>query len=173
MSLARTFLIVACASLLSLGLATSASRAYAQDAGAMVANQGGWGAPDAGSTGDLSAKTKLKPLEIKGCWSGEVDDSGDGAGAASVEFNQKSNRKKLVIGSTFNFQWPDSAFAEGPIKGTVSATGFKFTGNAGAQCTVSGSGTGDATTMTGIVAFTGPCAAFFQDVTFSITPGCP
>lgn len=171
-SLAKTLLVVACASLLSLGMTASARRACAQDVGEADQNQGGWSAPDAGGTGDLSAKIKLKPLEIKGCWSGEVDDAGDGVGTATIEFNQKSNRKKLAIGSMFNFQWPDSAFAEGPMKGTVSATGFKFTGNAGAQCAVTGSGTGDATTMTGNVVFTGSCATFFQDVTFSITPGC-
>jgi hypothetical protein len=62
--------------------------------------------------------------------------------------------------------------ARGPLKGTVTSTGFSFKGNAGVGCAVSGNGTGDATAMTGTVVFVGACATIFQDVTFSITPGC-
>jgi hypothetical protein len=98
-------------------------------------------------------------------------DTGDGAGTAAFQFSQK--HKKLVVGSTFKFQWPDTAMARGPLKGSVTSSGFSFKGNAGVGCEVSGNGSGDATAMTGTVVFVGACATIFQNVTFSITPGCP
>jgi hypothetical protein len=169
MKLAKALLVLACASLLSAG---PVRHAYAQDGDKSDLSAGAWGAPDA-SVASPDAKTKVRPLGIKGCWSGEVVDTGDGAGTASFQFDQNSNRKKVTTGSTFDFQWTDSAFARGPIKGTVSATGFKLKGKAGAGCTISGSGTGDATSLTGTFEFVGGCATIFEDVTFSITPGCP
>jgi hypothetical protein len=169
MSLAKMLLVLACASLLSAG---QVRHAYAQDGDESDQSAGVWGAPDA-SIASPDGKTKVRPLDIKGCWSGEVVDTGDGSGAATFQFDQNSSGKKLVIGSTFNFQWADSAFARGPIKGSVSSTGLKSKGNAGAGCKVSGSGTGDATALTGTIEFVGTCARLFQDVTFSITPGCP
>jgi hypothetical protein len=99
-------------------------------------------------------------------------DTGDMAGTATFQFFQSKSHKKLLLGSTFKFLWPDSAMARGPLKGTVTSTGFSFKGNAGTGCAVSGNGTGDATAMTGTVVFVGACATIFQDVTFSITPGC-
>ena len=101
-----------------------------------------------------------------------MTDTGDGAGTATFQFLQNSTRKKLMLGSTFKFEWADSAFARGPLKGTVTSTGFSFKGNAGAGCEVSGNGTGDPSAMTGTVVFVGACANIFQDVSFSITPGC-
>jgi hypothetical protein len=172
MNVAKTVLVVVCASLLSLNIVASARNAYAQDASESDRSMGAWGAPDPSST-IPEAKTKVPPLDIKGCWSGEVVDTGDGSGTATFQFDQNSSGKKLVIGSTFNFQWADSAFARGPIKGSVSSTGLKSKGNAGGGCKVSGSGTGDATALTGTIEFVGTCATLFQDVTFSITPGCP
>jgi hypothetical protein len=168
MKLAKTLLVLACASLLSAG---QVRHAYAQDTDESDQSVGAWGAPDA-SIATPEAKSKVRPLDIKGCWSGEVVDTGDGSGTATFEFDQNSNRKKVMTGSTFDFQWADSAFARGPIKGSVSATGFKFKGNAGAGCTISGSGTGDATALMGTLEFVGGCATIFQDVTFSITQGC-
>ena len=161
-----------CASLLSVGLVGAPHHAYAQDANEIDQNQGAWSGPDAASAEQSSPDAKAHPLDIKGCWSGNVTDTGDGVGTATFEFHQNSNHKKLIIGTTFNFQWADSAAARGPLKGSVSATGLKFKGNAGSGCTVSGSGVGDATALTGTFEFVGACASIFQDVTFSITPGC-
>ena len=101
-----------------------------------------------------------------------MTDTGDGPGTATFQFFQSSNRKKLLLGSTFTFEWPDTAMARGPLKGTVTPTGFSFKGNAGVGCEVSGNGTGEGTAITGTVAFVGACATIFQDVTFSITSGC-
>jgi hypothetical protein len=168
MRLAKSLLAVTSASLIFVGTVSLVRNAYAQDADQTYQSEGVWGAPDEG----LAAKTKAKPLDVKGCWSGEVVDAGDGSGTATFQFDQTSNLKKLKIGTTFNFQWADSAFAEGPLKGSVSSTGIKFKGNAGAGCTITGSGTGDATALTGTFEFVGTCATTFQDVTFSIAPGC-
>jgi hypothetical protein len=172
MKLAKTLVAMTCAGLLSLGMVGAPHHAYAQDAGEIDQDAGAWSAPDAASAEQSSPEAKVHPLNIKGCWSGNVVDTGDGVGTATFEIHQNSNHKKLIIGSTFNFQWADSAMARGPMKGTVSATGFKFKGNAGAGCAVSGSGTGNASALTGTFEFVGACASIFQDVTFSITPGC-
>jgi hypothetical protein len=172
MNLAKTLFVMTCASLLSVGTIAAPYHAYAQEADEIDQNQGTWSAPDAASAEQSSPEAKAHPLSIKGCWSGNVTDTGDGVGTATFEIHQNSNHKKLIIGSTFNFQWADSAMARGPLKGSVSATGLKFKGNAGAGCTVSGSGVGDATALTGTFEFVGACASIFQDVTFSITPGC-
>jgi hypothetical protein len=173
MRLVKRLLVVVCASLLFVGTVGSAGHAYAEDGDESDQSIGAWGAPDPGNADETSSKAKVHPLDIKGCWSGTVSDTGDGSGTATFQFDQNSNRKKVVIGSTFNFQWADSAFARGPIKGSVSSTGFKFKGNAGGACKVSGTGTGDATALMGTFQFVGTCAKLFQDVTFSITPGCP
>jgi hypothetical protein len=172
MKLAKMIVAMSCASLLLVVMLGLTPHACAQDSSEPDGNVGAWSAPDADSA-QSSPDAKAHPLDINGCWAGEVVDTGDGSGSATFEFHQNSNHKKLIIGSTFNFQWPDSAMARGPLKGTVSPTGFKFKGNAGASCAVSGSGVGNATALTGTVEFVGACAPIFQDVTFSITPGCP
>jgi hypothetical protein len=171
--LARTGLAVTFALLLSAGIVGKARHAYAQDADETDQSAGSWGAPDADGSDVSEHKVKPKMLNLKGCWSGDVMDAGDDLGTATFEFDQNSNLKKLLIGSTFNFQWPDSAYARGPMKGSVSPTGFKFKGNAGRDCAVTGSGAGDDSALTGTFVFTGSCATTFEDVTFSITPGCP
>jgi hypothetical protein len=172
MKLAKALAIVACAGLFSVMIFGVPRHACAQDVGEPDARLGAWSAPNADSA-QANPEAKVHPMNIKGCWAGDVVDTGDGTGAATFQFHQNSNHKKLIIGSTFDFQWADSAMARGPLKGTVSATGFKFKGNAGVGCLVSGSGVGDATALMGTVEFVGDCATFFQDVTFSITPGCP
>jgi hypothetical protein len=169
---AKVLFAVTCAALLSAGIVGSTRHAYAQDGDETDQSAGAWGAPDAGSADVSNHKVKVKPLKIKGCWSGDVMDTGDDSGTATFVLHQNSNLKQLRIGSTFDFQWPDSAFAHGPMKGVVSSTGFNFTGNAGVDCAVSGSAVGDATALTGTVEFEGDCATIFQDVAFSITPGC-
>ena len=100
MKIAKTLVVMVCASLLFIG---SVRHAYAQDIGESDQTAGAWGAPDAGSA-IPDGKTKVPPLDIKGCWSGQVADTADGTGTATFQFDQNSNLKKLIIGSTFNFQ---------------------------------------------------------------------
>jgi hypothetical protein len=171
MKLAKTLLVMTCTAVLA-SLLGSAHHVYAQDAAETDANIGSWNGPDANSAEQSIGDVKNHPLNIKGCWAGSVMDTGDGAGTATFQFFQSKNHKKLLVGSTFKFQWPDTAMARGPSKGSVTSTGFSFRGNAGAGCVVSANGTGDATAMTGTVVFVGACATIFQDVSFSITPGC-
>jgi hypothetical protein len=170
--LAKILLALTVALLLSVGIVGRARHAYAQDGDETNQSAGAWGAPNAPSADLSDQKVKAKPIDIKGCWSGTVMDTDDDLGTATFEFHQNSNHKQLRISSTFDFQWPDTAFAHGPMKGPVSSTGFNFSGNAGTDCAVVGSAMGDATALSGTVEFGGDCATLFQDVTFSITPGC-
>ena len=174
MNLAKALMAITCAATLSLGVVGSARHAYAHDAGDSDQNLGSWSAPGADGAEQSIPEIKTHPLKIKGCWSGSVMDTADGMGTVTFQFSQSSNRKKILVGSIIQFAWPDTAKATVPMKGSVTSNGFTFKGNAGANCpVVSGSGTGDATAMTGSVEFTGGCAMFFQNVTFSIAPGCP
>lgn len=173
MKIVKTLVIAACAGLLSVGTLGSARHAFAQDANGIDQSLGDWSAPSAGNSDESTIPDiKAPPMNISGCWSGEVTDTGDGVGTAAFQFVHRSNPKKLVFGSTFSVSWSDQAMAFGPLKGTVSSTGFKFKGNAGRGCAVSGSGTGNETALTGTIVFAGICAKFFQGVTFAITPGC-
>jgi hypothetical protein len=177
MNLAKAVIAITCAGVLSLGVVGSARHAYAQDAGSTSNDVGTWSAPGADAEEQSIPDVKTHPLKIKGCWSGTVTDTGDGAGTATFHFNQNSSRKKLLLGSEFDFEWPAMVFARGPMRGTVTPTGFNFTSKVvdqGKVCTVSGSGSGDITMLTGTVVFGGYCTtvSIFQNVTFSITPGC-
>jgi hypothetical protein len=172
MNFAKVLLATTCAALLSLSIVASARHVYAQDAAETDENIGSWNGPDANSAEQSIGDAKKHALSIKGCWAGTVMDTGDDAGTATFQFFESKNHKKLLLGSTFRFQWPDTAMAHGPFKGSVTSTGFSFKGNAGAGCAVSANGTGDAAAMTGTVVFVGGCANIFQNVTFSITPGC-
>jgi len=168
MKLSRTLGIAVCAGLLSAVVLGSSPRTFAQDA-----EEGAWGtAATANPDESSSPETQTPPLAIGGCWSGTVNDTADGTGTAVFGFVQSSNGKILTHSSTFNFTWPDQSFAHGAMKGTVTSKGFKFKGNAGKGCPVSGSGKGDESGMTGTAKFGGECAKFFKNVTFSITPGC-
>jgi hypothetical protein len=173
MKLAKTLVAVVCAGLLSAGGIGSARHAFAQDAAATDA--GGWSAGGTGSADLESAEqstpdAKAPPLDIAGCWSGDVNDDGDGLGTAVLNFVQ--NGKKIQHGSGLDFEWPDASFAFGPIHGNVSSTGIKFNGHAGKGCPFHGQGSGDTSLIEGTVKFTGKCAKFFKNVTFSISPGC-
>jgi hypothetical protein len=177
MKFAKVLLAMTCAGLLSLNVVGSVRLAYAQDAAESDESVGAWSAPDTGSVEESIPDTTAHPLKIKGCWAGTVVDTGDGTGTAKLHFNQNSKGKKL-LGSQFDFEWPGMVFARGPMKGTVTATGFNFTSKVvdqGKVCTVTGSGTGDVSMLTGTVVFGGYCAtvSLFQNVTFSVTPGCP
>jgi len=165
----KVLLAIICVGLLSF---VSAGHAYAQDAGEADEDLGAWSAPGADSAEQLTHKAH--PLDIKGCWSGDVVDTADGTGTVTFEFHQNSNRKKILVPSVIQFEWPDLAKATVPIKGAVTSSGFTFKGNAGAECPmVTGTASGDATGLTGMVVFVGGCETFFQNVTFSIAPGCP
>jgi len=168
MQLAKTFFLMICVGLLTVVVIWPARPAQAQDAG----DQGSWSAPEGASADYLNQNVATPPMAIAGCWSGTVTDAADPTGTATFEFHQNKSRKKLRIGSTFNFHWGDGAMAEGPLKGSVTSTGFTFKGNAGATCKVSGSAVGNDTGLTGTVVFAGNCADLFQNVTFSIAPGC-
>ena len=171
MKIAKVVLAIICVALLSL---VSTRHAYAQDAGETDEDLGAWTAPGADSAEQSSPEAKVHPLKIKGCWSGDVVDTADGTGTVTFEFRQNSNRKKIIVPSAIQFEWPDSAKATVPIKGAVTSSGFTFKGNAGANCPmVSGTASGDATGLTGKVVFVGGCETYFQNVTFSIAPGCP
>ena len=168
---AKTVILMVLVGLLSIGLIDLTQSSYAQDAGGSDDSEGSWSAPQTGATDDYT-KTPSPSLHIAGCWSGIATDTGDGTGTAKFVFHQNGNLKKLVIGSTFNLQWSDSAFAHGPLKGSVTANGFGIKGNAGRTCPVTGTATGDATQLTGTLVFEGNCSNIFQAVTFSIAPGC-
>ena len=171
--LAKVILAVTCAGSLALSVVGAARPAHAQDAGETDDNAGSWSAPGAESTEQSIPAVKTHPLKIKGCWSGSVMDTADGAGTVTFQFRQSSNRKKILVGSVAHFAWPDTAKATVAMTGTITSGGFTFKGNAGANCpTVTGTATGDGTLLTGMVEFTGGCATFFQNVSFSITPGC-
>jgi hypothetical protein len=169
--LAKTLSVVTCAAVMAY-LLGSAHYLYAQDTAETDESIGSWNGPDANTAEQSIGDAKKHALSIKGCWAGSVTDTGDSAGTATFQFFESKNHKKLLLGSTFRFQWPDTAMAHGPFKGSVTSTGFSFKGNAGAGCAVSANGTGDAAAMTGTVVFVGGCANIFQNVTFSITPGC-
>jgi hypothetical protein len=168
MRLAKTSLLLICAGLLAAVVTWPARAAQAQD----TTGQGSWSAPQGAGADYLDQTVNAPPMALAGCWSGTVSDAADGAGTVAFEFHQNKNLKKLRIGSTFNFQWGDGAMAEGPLKGSVTSTGFTFRGNAGRTCKVSGSAVGNDTGLTGTVVFAGNCADLFQNVTLSIAPGC-
>ena len=173
MKLAKTFVMVVCATLLSVGGIGSARQAYAQDAASTDVqgwSAGGTGSADLDSAAQSSPDAQGTPLAVGGCWSGDVIDDLDGTGTASLTFVQ--NGKKFPHSSSLNFDWPDTSYVHGPIHGTVSSTGIKFNGKAGKGCPFHGVGTGDASLITGTVRFTGKCAKFFTNVSFSISPGC-
>jgi hypothetical protein len=173
MKLAKTLVIIACSALLSAGGIGSAQHAYAQDAAATDTNgwsAGGTGSADLDSADQSSPAVQVTPLAIGGCWSGDVNDVLDGTGTAALTFVQKG--KKFPKTSRLNFDWPDTSFVHGWIHGTVSSTGIKFNGQAGKGCSFHGIGSGDASLITGTVTFTGKCATFFTNVSFSISPGC-
>jgi hypothetical protein len=171
MKLAKTLAIVACAGLLSAGVIGSARHAYAQDATETDQTEGAWSAGGTGSADIASSpESKGPPLIISGCWDGDVEDAGDGTGSATFAFVQSSNGKDLVNGTHFDFEWSDQTFARGNMKGTVSANGIKFHGNAGRGCPMNGTATGTTSALTGKVKFGGQCAKFLKHVVISISP---
>jgi len=177
MKLAKTVAIVACAGLLSAGATGSARHAYAQDAEQSDSDSGSWGAPGGGAP-DAAAEpdSKKPPLDVGGCWSGGVSDKGDGdEGDAYFGFTQDGNK---IVGdgeSGLYVVWPDNAYAEGPISGTVTSNGIKFKGNAGKGCNFSGSAKGNGSELIGKITFKQQCAKFLKHVRFIVESNgsCP
>jgi hypothetical protein len=166
MKLAKTLAVVACAGLLSAGIIGSARHAYAQDAPDQ--SEGAWGVGTPDSTDQAASPDVVKPpLDISGCWQGTVKDKHDGKGAAFFEFDQSGSN--LLDSSTYDFEWGDGSYAYGPLTGTVSSKGFKFSGPAGQGCSVSGSAKRHGLKLKGKVHFHQQCAKFFGGGPLSIS----
>ncbi|MGB0061561.1 hypothetical protein [Candidatus Binatus sp.] len=172
MNLAKTLAVAACAALLSTGVLSSAHRAYAQNADDSLPDTGSWGAPGASAADEAaSPDSKGPPIDIEGCWDGDVSDKVDGIGDAFFGFTQDGKKIVGMGDSGMDLDWPDSSFAESPIQGTVSSKGIEFKGQAGKGCPFHGTGKGDASELSGKITFGGKCAKFFKHVRFSISPG--
>jgi hypothetical protein len=171
MKLPATLAILACATLLWAAVMGSARQVHAQDEDATDQDGGSWSAPGDGSPDDSNPEAKL-PINLSVCWYGTVKDKHDGKGSAFFAFDQDGT--VLESDSNMSLEWPDMAFAEGPMAGSVSAKGIKFEGSVGTCGTFSGSATGNASKLTGKIKFIGECGTFLKDVTFKIKPGeCP
>lgn len=169
MNLAKTLAIVACSALLSAGMIGLVHNAYAQDAEELAPEAGAWSA-DTQSAPESSSEPAA-PLAVHGCWSGTVEDGGEGEGTVKFKFVQSGAR--IVSPSTFRFFWNAQNFAHGPISGTVSSTGIQFKGSATNRCSISGSGTLNGDEIDGTYTFKKACAQFFLGGPFAITKGCP
>ncbi len=187
MKLAKTLVMVACTSLLTAGTVSFARHAYAQDANGQ--GSGSWRTSDASSDGVATSpdmKMKTPPLDVDGCWSGGVADDVDGdEGSIEFEFDQDEIKlTKIDNTSTIDFSFPDSAFLDGPLKGSVTSKEIKFSGKV-PGCSYTGKGTeslladGPAVpagtlvfAITGKIKFSGKCAKGFKGMTFEIEP-CP
>ena len=172
MKLPATLAILACATLLLAGVMGSARQVHAQDADATDQGAGSWSAPGDGSADEDSNPEAKPPIDLSRCWYGTVKDKHDGKGSAYFGFDQDGSM--LESDSGMSLEWPDMAYAYGPMSGTVSAKGIKFEGSVGACGTFSGSATGNGSKLKGKMKFSGECATYFKDVTFTIEPGtCP
>jgi hypothetical protein len=189
MKFAKTLAMVACAGLFSVGSVSFARHAYAQDAGA-----GSWRTSDA-SSDDVATSTdsKAPPLDVAGCWEGNITDDLNGTGDIVFEFVQdESKPNKLENTSTISFSFDISSGPvgagttepglDGTLKGSVSSNGIKFSGKI-QGCSYSGKGTvPDASAespsietvlqLQGKIKFSGKCAKGFKGMTFDIGQGC-
>jgi hypothetical protein len=167
LKLAKAFVVIACASLLSVGVIGSVRHAYAQDAQENNPDAGAWSADGAGES---SSEPSGLP-KVRGCWLGTVDDGGEGSGTATFHFSQ--NGSTLVSPSKFKFFWNANNFARGPISGSVDSAGIKFKGRLTSNCSITGTGTFNGSNeIDGTYTFQKACAQFFLGGTFTITRGC-
>ncbi len=184
MNQARTLAIVICASLLLAGVIGSARHAYAQDAeevgpDAGAWNPGGTGSADTEGADESRPDAQHPPLDIQGCWE-------EGNGAVEFEFDQNVSGTKLESLSTYRLGLDGgrNIGAGGKLKGSVSSTGLKFWGHGiwsdglfvflHSKCSISGSGTGDASQLMIKFEYRGACARFFGRGPFSIAlTRCP
>ncbi|HEY6301357.1 MAG TPA: hypothetical protein VIW95_17085 [Candidatus Binatus sp.] len=136
MKLTKTFVIVACAGLLSAGVIGSARRAFAQDAAATPGDEGGHAEGSVATQPDK----KSPPSDFNGCWDGSshdgsLDDRNYGTGYGWIGIIQDGT--KIVGGmneSYYEFRWDDGAYAYGFVSGKVKGTGFTGTLTAGGKC---------------------------------------
>ena len=169
--LPATLAILACATLLLAAVMGPALQVHAQDEDATDQGTGSWSAPSDGSADDSNPEAK-PPIDLAECWDGTVKDKHDGKGTSFFGFDQDGS--VLESDSGMSVQWPDTAYAYGPMSGTVSSKGIKFEGSVGACGTFSGSATGNGSKLKGKMKFTGQCAKYFKHVRFTIEPGpCP
>ena len=173
MKLAKMLAIVVGTGLLSAGVLCSTRHVYAQDEDQIDENAGSWSAPDDGSADEGSTPdAKKPPLDVQGCWQGTAIDNNPTLGMGTVLCNSfEQNGKKLESTSDFDFRF-GTFTALGHLTGTVSSTGITFKGSAGADCSVSGSATGNDTSMTGKFKFGKKCKHPFQSGTFAIKDFC-
>jgi hypothetical protein len=171
MQLAKTLAIVACAGLLSAGVIGSARHAYAQGAGTVDPEAGGWSADTDGSQElNPEAKEPKPPIDVQGCWSGTVHDKEKGEGTLTLELEQDGTGLEPDT-STFRVYWNSQNYAYGPIiEGSVSSKGIKFKGTATSKCTIAASGTGNAEKIHGTYSFKKECAKAFKGGSFTIKP---
>jgi hypothetical protein len=174
MTLAKTIVVVAYTALLSAAAIGSARNAYAQNAGATDSEAGSWSAEGTGSADldradESSPEARGTPLNIGGCWSGDVNDQVHGLGTAVFAFVQ--NGSSLQNTSSLSFRWGDGSGVFESIHGSVSSMGIKFKDNLPRRC-FSGKGMGDTSVIAGKINFKFVCGTFFKNATFSISPGC-
>jgi hypothetical protein len=67
---------------------------------------------------------KAPPLQLGGCWSGDIDDDTTGVGTGYAFIVQKG--KKLKKGTYIGFRFSGGASARHPIKGTANSRNFKL-----------------------------------------------
>jgi hypothetical protein len=122
-------------------------------------------------------------LDIQGCWG----DFSEGGGLI-FEFDQNESGTKLKRSSRYELRGKPGVGASAKLTGSVGSTRFKFAGRGGystglfippprphpTNCSIKGSGTGDASQLTIEYEFQGSCARFFGHGPFpvSLTP-CP
>jgi hypothetical protein len=168
LKLAKTLTIIACASLLSAGVIGFARHAYAQDAQEDDSEAGAWSAD---IQNPPESNSEPKAINVHGCWSGTVDDGGEGEGTATFKFDR--NGSALGPPSSFKFFWNAQNFVHGPISGSLSSTGIKFKGTATKNCSIKGSGTLNGDDIDGTYTFQKACAADFLGGSFTLMKGCP
>jgi hypothetical protein len=175
MKSAKILAIVACACLLSVTMMYSARHAYAQDDDQVDEDAGSWSTPGGGSADEESSPDMKKPpLDVQGCWDGTAIDNNPTLGMGTVIFESlEQDGKKLEKTSNFDFRFAGGSYnALGHLTGAVSSTGFTFKGSAGKGCPISGSATGDDTSMTGKFKFGKKCKHDFDSGTFAIFNPC-
>lgn len=167
MKLAKAPVVIAALWLLSAGVIGSPRYAYAQDAQENDQQAGAWSAD--GAPESSSEPSRLP--NVRGCWSGTVDDGGEGQGTATFKFTQSGS--SLVAPSRFKFFWNSANLARGPISGSVSSAGINFKHRLTSNCSITGSGTFNGNNeIDGMYSFHKACAQFFLGGTFTITRGC-
>jgi hypothetical protein len=175
--------------LLLSGATGSMRRAHAQaaeevdpDAGALTAEGDGSVVIDGADDSNPDAQGPL--LDIQGCWE-------EGNGSIEFDFDQSESGTKLTSSSTYRFGSDEahSIGTRGKLKGSVTSTGFKFSGHGEwwngmiflppvpkvfSKCSISGRGADDGSQLMITFTFQEACARFLGHGPFSIslTP-CP